>query len=186
VPALHIWMCMASWRVIFSRTRAMAVWAAGLIGPALALVAIGARSDTGLGTGWFALELVQTRTIPPLLALLTGAAAGVAGLLVVSALGKVASPALPTLRARWVGLRDGQLTLVEILPGGAQTLLRDLARQAVRLRVPAPGARRRRVDVRRSGHEAEGQELDASARARLRAERRSRAEAANRRRVNYR
>jgi hypothetical protein len=182
VPALHVWMCMASWRVIFSRTRAIAVWSAGLIGPALALIAIGARSDTGLGTGWFALQLVQTRTIPPLLALIGGAAAGVAGLLLIAALGTVASPALPTLRARWVGLRDGRLTLVDVLPRTAQQVLRDLARQAMRLRVPSPGRSRRAGSVVRDSHPASGQELDASARARLRAE----ARAANRRRVNSR
>jgi hypothetical protein len=182
VPALHVWICMASWRVIFSRTRVIAVWTVGLAGPLLALVAIGARSDTGVGTGWFALQLLQTRTIPPMLALIGGAAGGVAGLMLVAALGKVASPALPVLRARWIALRDGHLTAVDLLPRGAQGLLQDLARQAMRLRVPSRSSAAGRRGVARDARATPGQELDASARARLRAE----ARAANRRRVNSR
>ncbi|MCB0879160.1 MAG: M28 family peptidase, partial [Thermoleophilia bacterium] len=108
-PALHAWMCIPSWRVVFSPARATLLWAAGFIGPVLAVVTVAARSDTGMGTAWFALQLVQTRTVPPVLALLIGAGGGLVLLLLIAARGRVAYPALPVLRSRWIALRDGEL-----------------------------------------------------------------------------
>lgn len=187
VPALHVWMCLASWRVIFSRSRVIALWSAGLVTPVLAMLAISTRSDTGLGTGWFALQLVQSRTIPPMLSLLIGAAAGVGCLLIVAALGKVAFPALPTMRLRFIAVRDGQLRTSDLLPRQLRTLAGDLSRQALRLRVPGRRTTRAsRTDVARPPRVTGGPAPDAAARARLRGEARATSRAANRRRVNSR
>ncbi|MCW2922662.1 MAG: hypothetical protein JWM98_66, partial [Thermoleophilia bacterium] len=136
VPTLHAWMCVASWRVVFFRSRAVLVWSVGLVGPLAALLAVGARSDAGRGTGWYALQLVQTRTVPPTLALLIGAGAGLAGLLLVAAVGRVAHPALPALRARVAAVRDGQLGVGALLPDGARRAAQVLVAQVARLRVP--------------------------------------------------
>lgn len=184
-PALHVWLCLPSWRVIFSRQRSMAVWAAGLLGPVLALVAIGSRSDAGLGTGWFALQLVQTRTIPPMLALLLGSSAGLAGMLLVASIARVSFPALPVLSARFVSLRDGEIGASDLVPARIRSVAGELRGQALRLRIPARSGSRRRASVSRTTSELRGPELDARARARLRAEARM-ARSANRRRVKSR
>jgi hypothetical protein len=190
VPALHVWICVASWRVIFSRPRAIVVWSAGLVGPLFALIAIGSRSDAGLGTGWFALQLVESRTIPPMLALLLGAAAGLAGMLLVASLGKVAAPALPVLRDRFVALRDGHVTARDLVPASVRRALELGVAHVARLRIP--GGRSKTASTRTRGWVASsatrperpvrGPEPDARTRARLRAE----ARLADRRRVKSR
>ncbi|MCW2928115.1 MAG: hypothetical protein JWM86_2083 [Thermoleophilia bacterium] len=141
VPALHAWMCVASWRVVFSPLRAFGLWTLGLAGPIAGLFALGARADAGMGSAWYALQLVQTRSVPPMLALLLGAGAGLSLLLVLGALGRVAYPALPTLRARWIAIHDGELTLRDLVPGSITVAARDLATQARRLRLPATPSR---------------------------------------------
>jgi hypothetical protein len=189
VPALHVWICVASWRVIFSRPRALAVWSAGLIGPLLALIAIGSRSDAGLGTGWFTLQLVESRTIPPMLALLLGAAAGLAGILLVASLGKVASPALPVLRDRFVAVRDGHVSPGDLVPRPARRALVLALGPVARLRVPggrssssSSRTRVRATTATRPDRPVRAPEPDARTRARLRAE----ARLADRRRVKSR
>lgn len=137
VPSLHAWMCIASWRIVFHRSRAMLVWAGGLIGPLLGLLAVGARSDAGAGTGWYALQLVQTRTVPPTLALLVGAGGGLTLLLLVAATGRVAHPALPQLRSRFAAVRDGEMRAGEALPAPLRRALSGIRVHAVRLRVPS-------------------------------------------------
>ncbi|MEO6866867.1 MAG: hypothetical protein ABI200_02480, partial [Gaiellales bacterium] len=117
------------------------------IGPLLALLAIGARSDTGTGALWYAVQLVQTRTIPPQLALLIGAGGGLVTLLLLAALGRVASPALPRLRNTWLEIYDGQRGFKDLVPVGVRAAGARLAGSAVRLRVPtrsrttAPGSK---------------------------------------------
>jgi hypothetical protein len=139
-PALHAWMCIPSWRVVFDPRRATALWVVGLVGPIAALVVIGARADTGAGSGWFALQLLQTRTIPPLLGLLLGAGGGLAVLLLIAARGRIAYPALPRMRARWLQLRDGEIAAIELLPSPARA---RLTRLAARFEVPHIGRRSR-------------------------------------------
>lgn len=97
IPTLHAWPMLVSTRVWSRRTRAL-VWSVGLVGPLLALATIGSRGDTGAGAVTYALHLVQTRSIPPLLGLLLGAAGGLVVLSLLAALGRVGSPALPHLR----------------------------------------------------------------------------------------
>ncbi|MCW2922066.1 MAG: putative aminopeptidase [Thermoleophilia bacterium] len=171
VPALHVWMCIPSWRIVFSPRRATLVWAAGLVGPLLALIAVGARSDTGLGAGWFAMQLVQTRTIPPMLALLIGCGGGLLGLLLVASRGRVAHPALPVIVTRWTALRDGDAGLLDLTPRGVRALATELRSQALRLRVPSRGSARTspsRARVRENEPKA-GYAPDAATRARQRA-----------------
>lgn len=170
VPALHVWMCIPSWRIVFSPRRATLVWAAGLVGPILALIAVGARSDTGLGAGWFAMQLLQTRTIPPLLALLIGCGGGLLGLLLVAARGRVAHPALPVIVDRWTALRDGQARVLDLAPSGVRQLAGQLRAHAMRLRVPSrkPASRPQRTRVRDSDPST-GFAPDAATRARQRA-----------------
>jgi len=134
VPALHAWLWLASRRV-FGRLAVWSVWGVGLTAPLFAVLAIGARGDAGMGSAWFALQLVQTRTIPPLLALLIGAAGGLGTLLIIAALGRVGEPALPRARAAAGAL---------VRPTGHPHPIDDLARvvaalrrQAGRLRVPS-------------------------------------------------
>jgi hypothetical protein len=141
-PALHLWICIPSWRVVFSPARATALWCAGFIGPMLTLLAVGARADSGLGTGWFAVQLMQSRTVPPMLSLLIGAGGGLCLLLLVSARGRVAYPALPVIRARWIALHDGDVAVSALLPRALRTFAGDVARQARRLRVPTVGRQR--------------------------------------------
>lgn len=188
-PALHAWMCIPSWRVVFSPRRATAVWAAGFIGPVLALVAVATRSDTGLGTPWYALQLVQTRTVPPALALLVGAGGGLALLLLVAARGRVASPALPVIRARWTALRDGEVGISDLLPAPARTLARDVRRQALRLRVPGSDRSRRSSSTSattRTDRSPRTERLPAADTPAERARQRAAARAASRRRVRSR
>jgi hypothetical protein len=172
VPALHVWMCIPSWRVVFSPRRAMLVWAAGLVGPLLALIAVGARSDTGLGAGWFALQLLQTRTIPPLLALLIGCGGGLLGLLLVAARGRVAHPQLPVIVARWTALRDGEARLLDLAPEPLRRLGALARTHAARLHVPTRSSRSgsARTSSRTRVREPEaGYAPDAATRARQRA-----------------
>ncbi len=176
-PALHAWICIPSWRVVFMPSRATALWAAGFIGPALAFVAIGTRSDTGLGTPWFALQLVQTRTVPPTLSLLIGAGGGLVLLLLVAARGRIAYPALPILRAKWTAVRDGEVLVGQLVPAPVRALARDVREHALKLRVPAAATRRRDSRRRRSAPMVEQPQTAAErARARMheRAARRSR------------
>jgi hypothetical protein len=184
-PALHVWMCIPSWRVVFSPRRATIVWAAGLVGPLLALVAVGARSDTGLGAGWFALQLVQTRTIPPMLALLIGCGGGLLGLLLVASRGRVANPALPVIVTRWTALRDGHAGLLDLLPARVRGLAALVRTHALRLRVPtrrSTGSQRRRASRTHAATPPSGYAPDAATRARQRAA----ARAASRARVKSR
>ncbi len=185
VPALHAWMCIPSWRIVFAPRRALLVWCGGLVGPLLTLVVIGARTDTGLGAGWFALQLVQTRTVPPMLALLIGCGGGLLALLLVAARGRVAHPALPVLVARWTALRDGEVGLLDVVPGrvrGVVALVRSHALQ--RLRVPTTRSARR-PSARTRVRETNTVEYapDAATRARQRAATRA---ATNRTRVKSR
>ena len=210
VPALHAWMCIPSWRVVFSPHRATLVWGVGLVGPLLAVFAIGARSDTGLGAGWFALQLLQTRTIPPMLALLIGCGGGLLGLLLVAARGRVANPALPVIVARWTDLRDGHAGIADLTPAPLRRALALARAQVLRLRVPARGGRRsssassssraasrgsassrgadrsRSRDTRVHASSGSGYAPDAATRARLRAEARAAAREASRTRVKSR
>jgi hypothetical protein len=181
-PALHAWMCIPSWRVVFSPARATVVWAAGFVGPLLAVLTIGARSDTGLGAPWYALQLVQTRTVPPMLALLGAAGAGLALLLLVAARGRVAHPRLPVLRAWWTALRDGQLRLSDIVPARVRETVRGQAR---RLRLPSATGRERPVTESRRARQAP-MKVEPQPSAAERARERARARATNRRRVNSR
>ncbi len=179
IPALYAWLWLPSWRVVFSKRRATLVWSAGFVGPLLALWTIATRADTGLGSPWFALQLVQTRTIPPMLALLLSAGGGLALLLLIAARGRVSHPALPRLRAQWTALRDGQVRLADLLlPTGVQSTVR---RQLLRLRVPADARRRTRRSSQTRITPNPSTET-AAQRARERARNRS----ANRRRVNSR
>lgn len=192
VPALHAWMCIPSWRIIFSPSRATVVWSAGLVGPLLALITVGARSDTGLGAIWFSIQLLQTRTIPPMLALLIGCGGGLLGLMLVAARGRVANPALPVLVGRWSELRDGQATLLDLTPTRVRALIAVVRQQARRLRVPAGSSPRRRRTSASSRQEpartrvretnGSGYAPDAAARARQRVA----ARAASRSRVKSR
>jgi len=125
MPALHAWLWLSSMQV-HDRRVLVGIWATGLLGPLFAILAIGARFDLGAGAGWYMLELVQTRTVPPMLGLLAGAAAGLAGLLAVAALGRVAYPALPGVRRMVAGT-----TAAGAARSGAD--LRDTARSALAL-----------------------------------------------------
>jgi hypothetical protein len=147
-PALHLWMCIPSWRVVFSPARATALWVGGFVGPLVALGVIAARAETGTGTLWYALQLVHTRTMPPMLALLAGAGGGLVLLLLIASRGRVAHPLLPILRMRWTALRDGELELAQLAPAQLRSLAAGLGRQALRLRVPAPARRRRGLSAR--------------------------------------
>ena len=142
VPALHVWMCMASWRVVFDAKRSAALWAAGLVGPVLAVFALAARAETGAGSLWYGLQLLQTRTVPPMLGLLMGASGGLVALLLVASLGRVAHPALPGLRATAASLLDGDVAAVA--GTSAHAHLRALV---ALLRVPqTPTGPRRRAE----------------------------------------
>jgi hypothetical protein len=139
-PALHAWMCIPSWRVVFDPRRATTLWLVGLAGPIASLAVIGARADTGVGSGWFALQLLQTRTIPPLLGLLLGAGGGLAVLLLIAARGRIAYPALPRMRAQWLQLRDGEIAAIELLPDPARV---RLTRLVARFEIPRLSSRSR-------------------------------------------
>jgi hypothetical protein len=179
-PALPTWLLLAS-RRIYSRRAVVAVWSLGFVGPVAALFVAGARADTGLGSLWYALSLLQTQTVPPLLALLIGAGAGLSGMLLVAALGLVAHPALPTLRARARGLR-GHSPLQLVRTATADLQLPSTAR----LRLP----RRSTTTSRSQQAEAARASEQLSPRARMRAREaertRERERRANRSRVNSR
>lgn len=144
-PALHLWICIPSWRVVFSPARATAIWCAGFVGPVLAMLAVAARADSGLGTGWFAVQLLQTRTVPPMLALLIGAGGGLCLLLLLAARGRVAHPALPVLRARWIALYDGEIRGSELVPSALRSWGRTVGQQLRRLHIPRGSGTRTRV-----------------------------------------
>lgn len=127
LPALHLWTLLASWRVVFSPRRSAAIWFAGLTWPLLAVVVIGARSDTNLGAVWYSVQLVQTRTIPATLALLIGAGGALVAFLYVCTQGRVANPALPLLRSLWVKVYDGDLTLRDLASRLPKTVSRPLS-----------------------------------------------------------
>lgn len=192
-PALHLWMCIPSWRIVFSPARATVVWVAGFVGPLLSLVAVATRSDTGAGTAWYALQLVQSRTVPPMLGLLMGAGGGLLLLLFVASRGRVAHPALPLLRARWTAVRDGQVGVEALVPGAVRGAVGRLREEAVRLRVPGAAGRTagRSVAASRSRRARAGVEPEtptassAAERARRRAHERA-AASASRRRVKSR
>lgn len=97
IPTLHAWPLLVSARVRSHQARA-AVWLLGMAGPVVALATIATRGDTGMGAAAYALHLVQTRSIPPLLCLLLGAAGGLIVLTLLAALGRIGFPALPRLR----------------------------------------------------------------------------------------
>lgn len=96
LPMLHGWLWLCSRHVHAVRLR-VGAWALGLAGLAAALGVLATRTDVGFGTIRFAAQLLQTRSVPPLLALVLGAGAGIGGLLLVAVLGQVAHPALPHL-----------------------------------------------------------------------------------------
>lgn len=101
-PALHAWLLLGSRHASTPPVR-LAVWGAGLLGPLLAVLTVGTRSDVGAGSARYALQLVQTRTVPPMLGLIIGAGTAVSVLLLVAALGRVAYPALPAVRRTLLG-----------------------------------------------------------------------------------
>lgn len=187
-PALHLWMCIPSWRIVFSPARATALWAAGFIGPLLALVAVATRSDTGAGTAWYALQLLQTRTVPPLLGLLIGAGGGLLVLLFVASRGRIAHPALPVLRERWTAVRDGEVGIGSLVPTPVRAAVARLRTEALRLRVPGSGGRTAkaveplRTRTRRARVEPDAPSGSTAAeRARRRAHERAAAQASRRR-----
>lgn len=176
VPALHAWLWLCSLRV-FQPAARLVVWTVGLVGPLLALVAVAARADAGAGAGWYALQLLQSRTVPGSLGLLLGAAAGLGVLVLVAATGRVAHPALPRLRDRWAGLQDRSVPLI------ARDQLDQVVRRLRARRSAArllPVARRRapaRSDASRGRRRTTGAQPHDETQARLERERRRAARA---------
>ncbi|MCW2950112.1 MAG: hypothetical protein JWN41_1125 [Thermoleophilia bacterium] len=97
-PMLHGWLWLCSRHVHSSRAR-LGAWLAGFGGVLVALSVLATRADVGFGSLRFAGHLLQTRSLPPVLALIVGAAAGIAALMLVAVYGRVARPALPHLLA---------------------------------------------------------------------------------------
>ncbi|MCW2971837.1 MAG: hypothetical protein JWN72_110 [Thermoleophilia bacterium] len=128
-PMLHGWIWLCSRRVHSSRARA-GVWLLGFGGVVGALGVLAARTDVGLGTVRFAAQLLQTRSVPPLLVLVLGAAAGVAVLMLVAVTGRVAHPALPHL----LGYLRGDMRTLRSIRG---QLVTGAARQLGRVRSAA-------------------------------------------------
>lgn len=98
LPALHAWLWLSS-RHVAGTPAIVGVWLIGLVGPIAIALLVAATFDLGVRTPWYLIELVQTRTVTPALALLAACGGGIGILVLLAALGAVGSPALPRIRA---------------------------------------------------------------------------------------
>lgn len=98
LPALHAWPLLSSTHTQGRSRRTVAAWVLGLAGPLLVLAVIAQRFDAGASSAWYALALLGTRTVPPVLALLLGGLVALGLVQLIAARGRIAHPALPRLR----------------------------------------------------------------------------------------
>jgi hypothetical protein len=109
---LHVWLLLASRRTA-TKSACWSVWAAGLLGPLLAFMAVTARFDIARRESvWYWVQLVQSGTIPAPMGLLIGAGAGLSLLICVTALGWLERPAIARAREGY----EAVLGLIQTLP----------------------------------------------------------------------
>jgi hypothetical protein len=127
--------------VIFAPRRAVAVWGAGAATAALLAVAsVATATDTGLGSGWYLLQLVQSRSVPASGALLIVLSMTCAGVLLVAVLGRIAYPSMPTIRHHWTRLVLGERPARSALASLRAAARGTRARRSTASRLAAPRA----------------------------------------------
>jgi hypothetical protein len=120
LPALHVWLWLPQLQRTHPLTR-LAVFAAGLLGPAILLCSLAWRFGLGLDAPWYLLQLVVVGYVKttPLVIVLAGAAAGAQ--LAAAAAGRYA----PYPEARERGPRGPLRELVRLLILGARARRRE-------------------------------------------------------------
>jgi len=137
VPALHLWLVLAS-RLVYSTPATAGTWGAGLLSPLASVLALGAASDTGIRAPIYALELVASRSVPAGVTLPAAALSGLGLLVLLASFGRVGAPALPAVRRTAQGL-EARAVLTAI--AGLRHLPRDAARARARQRARSRRAR---------------------------------------------